>query len=220
MKSNTSHAVLDVKSRKKKASTIIGILKHYKHIKKSKILDIGTGSGVIASEIGKISKKAYSVDIVDERVIKNNFTFKKINNENLPFKDNEFDIVISNHVMAHVKYDELHLKEIERVLKDDGVVYLSMLNKLCLLEPNFGLLFLSWLPKRFADIYVRAMGRGEYYNVNPLAYSNFIKKINRYFICEDATIKIIQKKMPIPNQIYSIFKIFSPVWIFILKKRS
>ena len=220
MKSKTSHAVLDVKSRKKKAKTIIGILKNYKGIEKSKILDIGTGSGVIAHEIGKISKNVYSVDIVDERVIKNNFVFKKIKDEKLPFRDNEFDIIISNHVMAHVKNSELHLKEIKRVLKNNGIVYLSMLNRLWPLEPNFGLLFLSWLPKRFADIHVRAMCRGEYYNVNPLAYNNFIKKINKYFSYEDITFKIIKQKRSMPHEIYRLLKVFSPVWIFILKKHK
>ena len=219
MKSNISHAVLDIKSRKRKALMIIVVLNDYKNIKTSKILDIGTGSGVIAHEIGKISKDVYSVDVIDERVIKNNFMFKKIKNEKLPFKNNEFDIVISNHVMAHVKNDELHLKEIKRLLKDDGVAYLSMLNRLWPLEPNFGLLFLSWLPKKFADFYVRFMGKGTYYNVNPLTYNNFIKKINKYFTYEDMTIKVIRQKTQMPNTIYNLIKIFSPVWILILKKR-
>ena len=219
MKSNISHAVLDIKSRKRKALMIIGVLNDYKNIKTSKILDIGTGSGVIAHEIGKISKNVYSVDVIDERVIKNNFMFKKIKNEKLPFKNNEFDIVISNHVMAHVKNDELHLKEIKRLLKGDGVAYLSMLNRLWPLEPNFGLLFLSWLPKKFADFYVRFMGKGTYYNVNPLTYNNFIKKINKYFTYEDMTIKVIRQKTQMPNTIYNLIKIYSPVWILILKKR-
>ena len=218
MKSNISHAVLDIKSRKRKASTIISILRNYKDIKTSKILDIGTGSGVIAHEIGKISKNAYSVDIIDERILKNNFIFKKIKNEKLPFRDGRFDIIISNHVMAHVKNDELHLKEIERTLKKNGIAYLSMQNKLWPLEPNFNLLFLSWLPKKFADFYVRFMGKGKYYNVNPLTYWDFIKKINKNFIYDDITIKIIKQKTLMPYQIYDSLKIFSPVWILILRK--
>ena len=220
MKSNTSHAVLDIKSRKEKAKTIIEILKYYKNIKESKILDIGTGSGIIAHEIGKISKKVYSVDIVDERVVKNNFVFKKIKDEKLPFKNNEFDIIISNHVMAHVKNGELHLKEINMVLKCDGVVYLGMQNKLWPLEPNFNMLFLCWLPKRLADSYVKLMGKGNCYDVNPLTYFDFIKKINKYFDYEDITVKMIKQRIPISNTAYKLLKIFSPVWIVILMKRK
>ena len=82
MKSKTSHAVLDVKGRKGRASAIIGILKDYKDIKKSKILDIGTGSGVITHEIGKISRNVYAVDVTDERLLKSNYTYKKIKSPN------------------------------------------------------------------------------------------------------------------------------------------
>lgn len=219
MKSNISHAVLDIKSRKRKASMIISILRGYKNIKNSRILDIGTGSGVIAHEIGKISKNVYSVDVLDERVVKNNFIFKKIKNEKLPFKDKEFDVVISNHVMAHVKNNELHLKEIKRVLKNNGVAYISMLNKLWPFEPNFNLPFLSWAPKKIADFYVRLTGKGKCYNVNPFTYNNFIRKINKYFYYEDITMEIIKQKIQMPNLMYKLLKIFSPVWILILKKR-
>ncbi len=218
MKSKTSHAVLDIESRKKKAAAIIGILKDYKNIEDCKVLDIGTGSGVIAYEIGKLSKKAYAVDLRDERILKNNYTFKKIKDEKLPFKDKEFDIIISNHVMAHVKDDELHLKEIKRVLKDDGVVYLSMLNRIWPLEPNFNLLFLSWLPKKSAGFYLRLMRKGENYDVNPLTYLGFVKKLKKYFSYEDVTFKIIRQKLPMPHPSYNLLKIFSPVWIFILRK--
>lgn len=220
MKSKKSHAVLDIKSRKEKALAIIGILKDYKCIKNSKILDIGTGSGAIACEIGKISKNVYSVDIRDERVIKNNYIFRKIKSKYLPFRDKEFDIVVSNHVMAHVKNDDAHLKEISRVMKNNGIAYLSMLNRLWPFEPNFRLLFLSWLPKKLADAYVKIAGKGNHYDVNPLTHGDFIKKINRYFTYEDATIKAIKRKIPITNEIYGLVKIFSPVWIFLLKKRS
>jgi len=218
MKSAASHAVLDIESRKRKASVIMKILSDYKEIKNCKILNIGSGSGVIESEIGKISKDVYSVDIVDERIIKDNFVFKKVGDEKLPFKDNGFDIVISNHVMAHVRDNETHLKEINRVLNKNGIVYLSMLNRLWPLEPNFNLLFLSWLPKKIADFYVKLNGKGKSYNVNPLTYNRFIKKISKYFTYEDITMKIIKQKFPMPHLAYRLFKRFSPIWILILRK--
>ncbi len=218
--SQISHAVLDIKSRKEKASAIIGILNRYKDLKNCRILDIGTGSGAIACELGKAGKAVYSVDIRDERIVKDNFTFKKIKNEKLPFAGGEFDIVISNHVMAHVKNQEIHLKEISRVLKSDGIVYLSMLNRLCIIEPNFSLPFLSWLPKKLSDMYVRLAGKGKDYDVNPTTYSKFIAKASPYFDYEDLTIERIKKVMRMPRIVYRIFKQFSPVWIFVLTKKS
>ena len=219
MKSKTSHAVLDIKSRKEKAAAIIDILKGHKNIKNSKVLDIGTGSGVIAHEIGKLSKNVHAVDLRDERVLKSNYKFKKTDSEKLPFSDKEFDIVISNHVMAHVKDNDLHLSEIKRVLKDDGIVYLSMLNRLWPLEPNFNLMFLSWMPKKTAGFYLRLMKKGESYDVNPLAYFSFAKKLTKDFSFEDVTIKIIKKNFSVPHYAYKMLKIFSPVWIFVLRKK-
>lgn len=220
MKSRISHAVLDIRSRKKKASMIIGMLKGYKSIKNSKVLDIGTGSGVIPYEMGKLSRNVYSVDVRDERVLKGNYKFKKIKNEILPFKNKEFDIVISNHVMAHVKNDEMHLREIKRVLKNDGIAYVSMLNRLWPVEPNFNLLFLSWLPRNLADLYVKLSGKGRQYDVSPLAYWNFVSRVKGNFYYDDVTFKLISQKIKMPKAAYSFLKIFSPVWVFVLKKRS
>ena len=217
--SPTSHAVLDIKSRKEKASVIINILGSYKDLKKCRILDIGTGSGVIDHEIGRISKNVYSVDIRDERVVKKGFAFKKIKDEKLPFGESEFDIVMSNHVMAHVKNQDAHLKEISRVLKSDGIVYLSMLNRLCVMEPNFSLPFLSWLPKKLADRYVRFSGRGKSYDVRPNTYREFVAHISQYFDYKDMTLEIIKRNVWMPKIFYGIFKPFSPVWIFILRKK-
>jgi SAM-dependent methyltransferase len=40
--------------------------------------------------------------------------------QNMPFKDNEFDMVICNHVLEHVKDDKKAMSEILRVLKKGG----------------------------------------------------------------------------------------------------
>ena len=219
MKSKISHAVLNVRSRKEKARAIAQVLDSYRDIRNCRIPDIATGSGVIASEIGKMGANVYSVDIRDERIVKKNFIFKKTKDEKLPFKDGEFDIVISNHVMAHVRDMDMHLKETRRVLKEDGIVYLSMLNRLAIIEPNFRLPLLSWLPRKIAGFYVLMFGRGKYYDVNPLTYGKFIGKLRAYFEHEDVTIRLIRKKVSMPASSYEILKFFSPVWVFVLTKK-
>jgi ubiquinone/menaquinone biosynthesis C-methylase UbiE len=40
--------------------------------------------------------------------------------QNMPFPDNEFDVVICNHVLEHVENDNKALKEIFRVIKPGG----------------------------------------------------------------------------------------------------
>ena len=108
-KSAVSHANLNKLSRNNKSKKIISILSEFLELQNCDILEIGTGSGYIIRDLSKISKSGSSVDINDERVIKSGYSFRKLNDEHLPFKDNSFDIVISNHVIEHLPNQELHL---------------------------------------------------------------------------------------------------------------
>lgn len=49
--------------------------------------------------------------------------YQKIDIEDIPFPDNEFDVVIANMMLYHVKDLDRGLKEVARVLKDDGRFY-------------------------------------------------------------------------------------------------
>ena len=73
-----------------------------------KILDIGCGYSA--------SKKATT--IADVQDFSNHYkgkNFVKINSKKLPFKDKEFDFVISSHVIEHVDDFEFFIKELERI---------------------------------------------------------------------------------------------------------
>lgn len=49
-----------------------------------------------------------------------------ISQDHYPFDDNSFDYVICNAVLEHVKNDDFVLKEIYRVLKPGGTLYVSI----------------------------------------------------------------------------------------------
>ena len=75
-----------------------------------KILDIGCG----------YSANNYATTICDVQDLSNfykNKNFVILKNKDLPFNDNQFDFVISSHVMEHVKDLQYFIKEIERVSK-------------------------------------------------------------------------------------------------------
>lgn len=94
-----------------------------------RILDIGTGNGQIAHYFSA-RNEVYSVDVVDQRrVVTDKVKFQLISSEALPFEDAFFDIVVSHHVIEHVEDQTLHMSEIRRVLKKDGVCYLGTPNK-------------------------------------------------------------------------------------------
>lgn len=92
-------------------------------------LDIGCGNGDISKYLARRNEH-YAVDVEDKRRDKEgSYSFSIVDSEILPFDDELFDVVISHHVIEHVQDQGLHLGEIRRVLKSDGVVYVAMPNK-------------------------------------------------------------------------------------------
>lgn len=158
-------ANFEYEKRIKKARKIAGILGSKAMLKGTRVLDIGTGSGVCADFFANhvVGHEGFvaAVDRSDQRLLKNNYQFELVEGACLPFESNSFDIVISNHVIEHVwpASEQLtHLKEISRVLKNTGTLYLVFPNKYAVIEPHYKLPFLSWLPQYFADKYVRILG--------------------------------------------------------------
>lgn len=171
------HAVLDLASRNFKALKIAHLLGVQPSAAGRRMLEIGCGSGGISHWFGTsgvMNWEVASVDVEDVRLVKDGFSFQVVTGVSLPFPGSSFDVVVTNHVIEHVgnAYAQLeHLREIRRVLRPDGFAYLAVPNRWMLVEPHFRLPFLSWLPMRIADGYVRLAGRGSHYDCRPLTSS-------------------------------------------------
>ncbi|HAG42302.1 MAG TPA: MerR family transcriptional regulator [Clostridium sp.] len=57
------------------------------------------------------------------------FNFKIVNAENIPFEEESFNVVIANHMLYHVPDINNALKEINRVLKSEGILFASTVGK-------------------------------------------------------------------------------------------
>jgi ubiquinone/menaquinone biosynthesis C-methylase UbiE len=170
------HAVLDVASRRRKARKIAAILAKERPLTGLRVLDVGTGAGVIAASLAEIvgpGGEVHSVDVVDVRVETVGYTFHVAEGVKLPFPDDAFDVVISNHCVEHTggrSDQEFHVRELGRVLRADGTGYLAVPNRWGPLEPHFKLPALSWLPTiGMQSRYVRATRRGERYDCRLLS---------------------------------------------------
>jgi SAM-dependent methyltransferase len=164
------HAILDRESRLLKARKIAELVGRARPLEGARVLDIGTGSGVIASALAELAGPdgaVSAVDVNDQRRVLEGYEFRQVEGTELPFEDGSFDVVLSNHVIEHVgsRSDQLHhLGEVRRVLAAGGVCYLAVPQRWILLEPHFRLPFLSWLPQPIADAYVRRARRGAFYD--------------------------------------------------------
>ncbi|MGH8442142.1 MAG: methyltransferase domain-containing protein [Nevskiaceae bacterium] len=165
-----SHAAPDRHSRTLKARKIERLLGPGVLRDGAALLDIGAGSGWIAAYFGRHPRyrlAVSAVDASDERVEKDGYAFRQVTGTALPFADASFDVVLSNHVIEHVgsEADQLaHLAEARRVLRPGGTLYLAVPNRWSLVEPHYRLPFLSWLPAVLASAFVRATGRGRWYD--------------------------------------------------------
>ena len=133
------------------------------------MLDIGTGSGYIAAYFSKLGfgeSGTFAVDIVDDRRVKSGYQFTQVHGTTLPFPDQRFDFIISNHIIEHVgdrQAQHAHLAEMNRCLRDGGTLYLAVPNRWGVVEPHYRLPFLSWLPRRLASSYLRLIRRVDSY---------------------------------------------------------
>lgn len=165
------HAVFDAVSRKRKADKILGILKNRGGIEGRKVLEIGTGSGYMSAHFAKAAGQSgslSSVDVVDQREVKEGYAFQLVDGVKLPFANETFDVVISNHVIEHVgerNEQSLHLREIFRVLVKGGFAYLATPNRYKPIEPHYNLPFLGIMPVKVAGFAVSTFGKGNGFEI-------------------------------------------------------
>ena len=171
------HECCDIGSRRQKAEKIVRILEGHRPLSASRILDVGVGSGVTAALLAERVGPGGSVcgtDVRDTRIRSHGFRFVAVEDPRLPFPDDSFDVVVSNHVIEHVGQrpdQKVHVSEMLRVLRPDGLAYLATPNRWTVVEPHFRLPFLSWLPAGLRDGYVRLAGRGAAYDCDLLSRS-------------------------------------------------
>lgn len=112
-----------------------GLLVDFAGVRKGlKVLDVGCGTGVVALTAAKVGADARGIDlspILLEKARQNaavsglNVQFDEGDVENLPFRDGEFDFVLSQFGHMFAPRADIALSEMLRVLKPSGVIAFS-----------------------------------------------------------------------------------------------
>lgn len=169
-----AHAALEIASRRLKALKIERLLNLKSLSQPIHLLEIGCGSGGISHYFAAhpdLDCQVIAVDVHDNRQVQEGYDYQQVQGVDLPFEAQQFDVIITNHVIEHVgdaKAQLHHLIEINRVLKPGGIGYLAVPNRWMLTEPHYRLKFLSWWPRRWRSRYLQLMGKGNFYDCEPL----------------------------------------------------
>ncbi len=98
-----------------------------------KVLEVGCGAGHILEKIRHGS--LYGIDISDIQIkrakerLGEKAVLTKAPGESIPYEDKFFDKVLCSEVVEHVLDPREVLKEISRIMKDDGILSLSIPNE-------------------------------------------------------------------------------------------
>jgi SAM-dependent methyltransferase len=127
-----------------------------KHAAGGNILDYGCGAGHVVSLLRNSGAKAYGCDMFyggGDYSSQVPATFwgdiiRKMENEQIPFPDNYFSLVINNQVLEHVQDLEPVLAEFARVLTPGSRLLSLFPDRGVFREGHCGVPFLHWFPKR------------------------------------------------------------------------
>ena len=188
----------DEQRRRQKASKVLRIVEHFlgrPDLSGLRLLDIGSSVGFIADECSEAGADVVGIDIdvpglhtAAHRTRR--AAFALADGSSLPLRSESIDVCLYNHIYEHVLNPDAVMREIQRVLRPDGIAYLAFANRMGVMEPHYRLPFLSWLPPEGASRYVRATGRGDAYHER-LRTRRTLRRMVRGFQVWDYTVTVL-----------------------------
>lgn len=108
------------------------LLKKYS-AKCKNVIDVGSGTGVYLNYLEKdLNAVAIDLNRFDLKKAVRNCKYVKCiqaSAENLPFKENSFDLVLFSETLEHLPNPIRSLEEIQQILKDNGLLIISIPSK-------------------------------------------------------------------------------------------
>ena len=198
--------LFDPTGRIEKAEKVVAVLCDYlgPEAKRAIVVDVGCSTGIMTRHFAKHFGRVIGLDTddvgvengaklaLDAGIGPDRLQFCGGDGVRMPLRENSVDAVICNQVYEHVDDQTGLMDEILRVLRPGGVCYFGCGTRHVLIEGHYKLPFLSWVPHRVADVYMKLAGWDVRYDVLLLSYRNLRKLVHRYHVI-DYTIDIIKR---------------------------
>lgn len=107
------------------------LLNFLRNQKSCRVLDIGCQNGFLCNQLMQLGHEPYGIDIVADLVAEASSKYPAINfklancEKKLPFEDKFFDVVWAGDVIEHIRFTDVFLNEVNRVLKKGGQFVLT-----------------------------------------------------------------------------------------------
>ena len=169
--SEIQHLTHDEPKRRRKAAKIRAVVEHFlgrTDLEGLVVLDVGCSTGFTCDTLREAGGTVIGADIDLPGVRSASQRFPAITfvcgaGSRLPIASGSVDVVVFSHIYEHVVDPDAVMAEIRRVLAPEGVVFLALGNKWQVIEPHYRLPFLSWLPRKAADAYIKRAGKADTY---------------------------------------------------------
>jgi ubiquinone/menaquinone biosynthesis C-methylase UbiE len=134
------------------------------------VLDVGSGRGGLAVALARAGYRVVALDLRHSccrvaRLRAQRYALDvpavEARAEHLPFGDETFGAVVCRDVMEHSHQPAQLLAEIWRVMRRGGSCFITVINRLCWIDPHYHLAGVSFLPRAVAERYVQLRGRGK-----------------------------------------------------------
>lgn len=135
-----------------------------------RVLDLGAGMGGFSVALARagalVTALEYNGDycgIVRLRARRYGLALPVVQSpgEALPFAAGAFDLVCSWDVLEHVQDPAAVLREVHRVLGPAGAAIVTVINRYAFRDPHYHLAGLNWLPRPWAEAWIRRAARGK-----------------------------------------------------------
>ena len=209
------------------------IIKKY-YPNSNKILDMASGAGTFVYYGLLNGYSAYGIDCEEWKHIFNkrkaeekNYPIEWQDNfvngfgENLPYKNEEFDVTSTYQTLEHVQDPKKCISEMIRVTKFGGGIFISCPDYRSTYEGHYNMAWLPLFPRNLANIYIKLRGRNTKYltTINYTTRTKINKFLHEISLQNNITLEILdldkerfieklkEKRLSFLNNFYTLYKV-------------